>query len=96
MIRRCSVSYTHLDVYKRQALARERGWEGTAEAALDVNTLLPVPEVVLVRSSGRGVLDEQALEMMTHEARVPRLPQRLRGREFSVLLPVNFNINCDQ
>lgn len=78
------------------ALARERGWEGTAEVALDVNTLLPVPEVVLVRSSGRGVLDEQALEMMTQAARVTSLPQSLKGRDFRVLLPVKFSLEGDQ
>lgn len=78
------------------ALARERGWEGTAEVALDVNALLPVPEVVLVRSSGRGVLDEQALEMMTQAARVTNLPQSLKGRDFRVLLPVQFSLESDQ
>jgi protein TonB len=78
------------------ALARERGWEGTAEVALDVNALLPVPEVVLVRSSGRGVLDEQALEMMTQAARVTNLPQSLNGRDFRVLLPVQFSLESDQ
>ena len=78
------------------ALARERGWEGTAEVALDVNALLPVPEVDLVRSSGRGVLDEQALEMMTQAARVTNLPQSLKGRDFRVLLPVQFSLESDQ
>jgi len=78
------------------ALARERGWEGTAEVALNVNALLPVPEVVLVRSSGRGVLDEQALEMLTQAARVTSLPQILKGRDFRVLLPVKFSLESDQ
>jgi protein TonB len=77
-------------------LARERGWEGTAEVALNVNALLPVPEVVLVRSSGQGVLDQQALEMMTQAARVTSLPQSLKGRDFRVLLPVKFSLEGDQ
>lgn len=77
-------------------LARERGWEGTAEVALDVNPLLPVPKVVLVRSSGRGVLDDQALEMMTQAARVTSLPESLKGRDFRVLLPVKFSLDGDQ
>ena len=77
-------------------LARERGWEGTAEVALNVNALLPVPEVVLVGSSGRGVLDEQALEMMTQAARVTSLPQSLKGRDFRVLLPVKFSLDSDR
>jgi protein TonB len=77
-------------------LARERGWEGTAEVALNVNALLPVPEVVLVRSSGQIVLDEQALAMMTQAARVTSLPQSLQGRDFRVLLPVKFSLEGDQ
>jgi len=77
-------------------LARERGWEGTAEVALNVNALLPVPEVVLVRSSGQGVLDQQALEMMTQAARVTSLPPSLKGRDFRVLLPVKFSLEGDQ
>jgi protein TonB len=78
------------------ALARERGWEGTSEVALNVNALLPVPEVVLVRSSGQGVLDQQALEMMTQAARVTSLPPSLKGRDFRVLLPVKFSLEGDQ
>jgi protein TonB len=78
------------------ALARERGWEGTVELALNVNALVPDPEVVLVRSSGRDVLDEQALEMMTQAARVTSLPQSLKGRDFRVLLPVKFSLEGDQ
>jgi protein TonB len=77
-------------------LARERGWEGTAEVALNVNALLPVPEVVLVRSSGQGVLDQQALEMMTQAARVTSLPPSLKGRDFRVLLSVKFSLEGDQ
>lgn len=78
------------------ALARERGWEGTVEVALNVNALLPVPEVVLVRSSGQDVLDQQALEMMTQAARVTSLPQSLKGRDFRILLPVKFSLEGDQ
>ena len=77
-------------------LAKERGWEGTVDVALDVNALLPVPEVVLVRSSGRSVLDEQALEMMLQAARVTVMPEGLKGRDFRVLLPVKFNLDGDQ
>ena len=78
------------------ALARERGWEGTAEIALNVSTLLPVPEAELVRSSGRNLLDEQALEMITQAARITSLPDGLKGRDFRVLLPVKFSLEGDQ
>lgn len=74
------------------ALASQRGWEGTAEVALNVSASGPAPEVVLVRSSGRGVLDQQALEMLTQAARVTNLPEGLKARDFRVLLPVQFSL----
>jgi protein TonB len=78
------------------ALASERGWEGTVELALNVSAISPLPEVVLVRSSGRGVLDAQALKMMTEAARVTTLPEGLKGRDFRILLPVQFSLENDR
>ena len=78
------------------ALATQRGWEGTVEVALNVSALAPVPEVVLVRSSGRSVLDEQALEMLSQAARVTALPDGLRARDFRIVLPVQFSLENDR
>lgn len=78
------------------ALARERGWEGQAEVALIFAAPLPLPEVVLVRSSGRIVLDEQAVEMMTQASRVTTLPDGLKGREFRLSRAVQFSLADDQ
>jgi len=78
------------------ALARERGWEGRAEVALIFSAPLPLPEIVLVRSSGRTVLDEQAVEMMTQASRVATLPDGLKGRDFRLSKPVEFSLESDQ
>ncbi|MEI7611349.1 MAG: TonB family protein [Betaproteobacteria bacterium] len=78
------------------ALARDRGWEGTTGVALSVSSRLVAPEVVLAQSSGRSVLDDQAVEMVTQAARVTRLPESLKGRSFRVLLPVKFSLEGDQ
>lgn len=78
------------------ALARERGWEGATEVALRVSALLPAPDVELVSSSGRSVLDEQALEMIRQAARITLLPEGLKGRDFRIVLPVKFSIDGDQ
>ena len=75
------------------AVAREQGWEGTVEVAIRVNSVLPAPEVVLVRSSGRELLDEQALQMMTQAARATTPPEGLRGRDFEIPLPVRFSLD---
>lgn len=78
------------------ALARERGWEGTAEIALLVSGRLPAPEVILLRSSGHSVLDRQAQEMMTQAAQATVLPESLRGRDLRIVLPVKFSLEADQ
>ena len=77
-------------------LARERGWEGTAEIALSVSAHLPVPEVTVVRSSGHAALDRQAQEMMVQAAGAAVLPESLKGRDLRLLLPVQFSLEGDQ
>ncbi len=74
------------------AQAKERAWEGTVEVALQVSSLVAAPEVSLVSSSGQDILDEQAIEMITQAARSTNLPERLQGRDFRLLLPVEFSL----
>lgn len=79
--------------YKRYpALARERGWEGTAEVLVSVGGPLPAPWVSLARSSGHAALDAQALAMVGQAARQVAIPSSLAGRAFDVLLPVRFSL----
>lgn len=78
------------------ALARERGWEGSVDIALNGSSLLPEPEIVLLRSSGRTLLDEQALAMMAQATRVTTLPEGMRGRNFRIQLTMEFNLENDQ
>jgi len=78
------------------ALARQRGWEGTVEVALKISAPSPVPEVTLVSTSGHGVLDEQAVDMLTQAARVTALPEGLKARDFRLVLPVQFSLENDQ
>jgi len=76
-------------------LARERGWEGTAEAAVSSITA-GSPQVSLQRSSGYAALDEQTLDMLRRAALATPLPEALRGRDFRVVLPVRFSLDDDQ
>jgi len=78
------------------ALARERGWEGRAEVALIFSAALPAPEIVLLRSSGRSVLDERAVEMMTQASRVASLPDGLKGRDFRLPQTIEFSLADNQ
>ncbi|MEW5889739.1 MAG: TonB family protein [Pseudomonadota bacterium] len=72
------------------ALALERGWSGTAEVRIDVAES-GRPRLSLARSSGHEVLDRQAVDMLARAAAATPAPASLRGRAFSVSVPVAFD-----
>ncbi len=74
-------------------LAREGGWQGRVEVAVSVSAWQRVPQLALIRSSGHAVLDEQALAMIEQAAASTLLPESLKGRDFRVLLPVEFSLD---
>lgn len=79
--------------YKRYPVqAMERGWEGRVEirVVVDANGMI---KSALVKSSSRyQILDDQALDMVKRAlARTP-VPPALLGREFSVDIPVIFEL----
>ena len=73
------------------ALARSRGWEGVAEVVVVVD-VAGAPATRLARSSGHALLDEQALEMLGRAVAQTPLPESLRGRHFTVTLPIRFSL----
>ena len=73
-------------------LARDRGWEGTVELAISLRRALPAPEVTLLRSSGRKLLDEQALLTLEQAANSVALPESLRGRDLRLPLTIQFSL----
>ncbi|WP_287461775.1 energy transducer TonB [Accumulibacter sp.] len=75
------------------ALARERGWEGRVEVAVSVSAWQPRPQLSLVRSSGHAALDQQAVAMLEQASADTALPAGLRGRDFRILLPVEFTLD---
>lgn len=75
--------------------ARENRWEGTAEIAVRVDANLPQPQVTLEQSSGHALLDEVAREMMARASASVPLPSGLRGRDFRMVVPVQFRLNDD-
>ena len=80
-------------VYPR--LAQERGWVGTAEIRVTVYADARPPQVQLAKSSGFSVLDNQAREMLVQAVQNTALPEVLRGREFSEVLPVKFDLTSE-
>jgi protein TonB len=74
------------------SLARERGWTGTARVRLAYAADAVLPRVDVVASSGHVVLDRAARAMIDGAARETPLPPGLRGRDFSIDLPVKFGL----
>jgi len=77
---------------KYPPLAQRRGWEGTAEVHLQIATDGKVTSITLGKSSGRSVLDEEALNMVRKASPLPQAPQNLRGRELMVTVPIVFKL----
>lgn len=77
-------------------LARERGWAGRVEVAVNLSAWQPSPRLSLVQSSGHATLDEQALSMIEQASATTTLPKSLRGKDFRVLLPIEFTLEDDR
>jgi protein TonB len=51
-----------------------------------------VTSITLGKTSGRPVLDEEALNMVRRAMPLPQAPPNLRGREVTVTVPVVFKL----
>ena len=79
--------------YKRYPrVAVERGWEGITEVKLSIGPDGKIREAVVAVSSGHEILDQQAIEMVRKAAPLTEITSGLRNREFSINLPIVFNI----
>jgi protein TonB len=70
-------------------LARQKGWQGTAEIRLQIGADGKVKNVLVGRSSGYELLDQRAVELV-RQIRLPNVPSAFRAREFTVTVPITF------
>jgi protein TonB len=77
---------------KYPPVAQRKGWEGTAEVLLQIAPDGKVTGITLGKSSGRSILDEEALNMVRKASPLPQAPQNLRGRELTVTVPIVFKL----
>ncbi|HWQ40172.1 MAG TPA: energy transducer TonB [Burkholderiales bacterium] len=77
---------------KYPVIAQRRGWEGTTEVQLRIAADGRVTEIALAKSSGREVLDREAMEMVRRATPLPQAPEGLRGRELTVTVPIVFRL----
>jgi periplasmic protein TonB len=72
--------------------AMERGWQGRVEIRITVRPSGTIESALIKTPSGHQILDDQALDMVRRAlARTP-VPAALLGREFSVDIPVIFEL----
>lgn len=73
-------------------IAQMRGWQGTVRVKLEVDASGAVTSSTISESSGHEALDKQALEMVKKASPLPSPPETLRGRPFTVTVPVLFRL----
>ena len=80
--------------YKRYpAIALEKGWQGRVEVHMVIGANGMLASTSIKTSSGHEILDNQALDMLKKGKTTVQVPPSLRGREFSVDVPVVFNLD---
>jgi protein TonB len=80
--------------YKRYpAIAMEKGWQGRVEVRMVIGVDGMVVNASIKAGSGHEILDNQALEMLKQGKTAVPIPANLRGREFSIDVPVIFNLD---
>ncbi len=72
--------------------AQRRGWEGTAEVLLQISAEGKVISITLGKSSGRDILDKEAVDMVRRASPLPQAPPDLRGRALVVSVPIVFKL----
>ena len=81
--------------YKRYpAQAMDRGWQGRVEIRLVVGANGAIQSSLIRASSGYEILDNQALDMVNKAKPLTPIPAALRGREFTVDIPVIFDLQA--
>ena len=80
--------------YKRYpAIAMEKGWQGRVEVHLVIGANGILVDASIKSGSGHEILDNQALDMLKKGKTTVPIPVSLRGREFSIDVPVIFNLD---
>lgn len=79
--------------YKRYpAIAMEKGWAGRVEVRIIIGANGMTQSILVKTSSGFELLDKTAIDMVTKAKPMTPIPPALRGREFTVDIPVIFSL----
>ena len=79
--------------YKRYPrVAMDNNWEGTVEVRLMIGANGFISSLVVRKGTGHEVLDQEALQWIRKAKPLAPIPASLRGKEFTVDIPVIFNL----
>jgi len=79
--------------YKRYPVqAMERGWQGRVEIRVVIGADGMIRRAHVKTSSNYQILDDQALDMVKRGKSLTQIPPALRGREFTLDIPVIFEL----
>jgi periplasmic protein TonB len=79
--------------YKRYPrVAMDNNWEGTAEIRMVIGANGMIASLVVRKGSGHDILDKEALDWLRKAKPLAPIPAALRGKEFTVDIPVIFNL----
>lgn len=77
---------------KYPQVAQMRGWQGTVLIQLQVDAEGHASNPVISQSSGKEMLDNQALESVKKALPLPLPPEILRGKPFPITVPIAFRL----
>jgi len=79
--------------YKRYPrVAMDNNWEGTVEVRMVIGANGFISSLVVRKGTGHEVLDQEALQWIRKAKPLAPIPVALRGKEFTVDIPVIFNL----
>ena len=73
-------------------IAQMRGWQGELVLEVKLNGEGELTSSKIVKSSGFDVLDNEGLEMVKRASPFPVPPEILKGKSFSILVPIRFKL----
>lgn len=80
-------------VYPRVAM--DNNWEGKAEVRMVIGANGMIASMTIKTSTGHEILDKAAIGMITKAKPLTPIPAALRGKEFTVDVPVIFSLKDD-
>jgi protein TonB len=74
-------------------LAQVRGWQGIVIVEIEMSPTGAVLSMIIKKSSGYDILDAEAMQMIQRAMPLPQPPESLKSKNFTVLVPVSFQLN---